>query len=88
MFGCDDCQLVCPWNKFANLTPEEDFQPRHGLADVELLTLFSWTEEEFLSNTEGSAMRRIGHPRWPYWMKSEEMLCSRLMSPELTLTAP
>jgi epoxyqueuosine reductase len=64
VFGCDDCQLVCPWNKFAKLTPEKDFQPRHGMADVELLTLFLWTEDEYLAKTEGSAMRRIGHQRW------------------------
>ncbi|MFT5484988.1 MAG: epoxyqueuosine reductase [Halieaceae bacterium] len=64
IFGCDDCQLVCPWNKFAKPTGETDFQPRHGLDDVELLTLFNWSESDYLRNTEGSAMRRIGHERW------------------------
>jgi epoxyqueuosine reductase len=64
VFGCDDCQLVCPWNKFAQVSAEEDFQPRHQLDDRELVDLFMWEEQEFLDNTEGSAIRRIGHERW------------------------
>lgn len=64
VFGCDDCQLVCPWNKFAQVTGESDFQPRHGLADVELVELFLWDEATYLAKTEGSAIRRIGHERW------------------------
>jgi epoxyqueuosine reductase len=64
VFGCDDCQLVCPWNKFAQLTGEDDFQPRHGLADADLVELFLWTEATWLTNTEGSAIRRIGYERW------------------------
>jgi epoxyqueuosine reductase len=64
VFGCDDCQLVCPWNKFASATAEADFQPRHGLADTELATLFLWDEATYLARTEGSALRRIGHERW------------------------
>ncbi|MEP6390112.1 MAG: tRNA epoxyqueuosine(34) reductase QueG [Halioglobus sp.] len=64
IFGCDDCQLVCPWNKFAQTTRESDFKPRHGLDDVELAELFLWDEDTFLSKTEGSAIRRIGHERW------------------------
>lgn len=64
VFGCDDCQLVCPWNKFAQPTGEGDFQPRHGLADAELVDLFLWDEATYLSRTEGSAIRRIGHERW------------------------
>ncbi len=64
IFGCDDCQLVCPWNKFAQLSAEGDFKPRHQLADVELVELFGWDEETYLRKTEGSAMRRIGHERW------------------------
>ena len=64
IYGCDDCQLCCPWNSFATATPETDFLPRHQLDDVDLLELFSWDEEEFLSKTEGSAIRRIGHERW------------------------
>ena len=64
VFGCDDCQLVCPWNKFARATDEGDFRPRHGLADAELVTLFLWDEATFLQRTEGSAIRRIGHERW------------------------
>ena len=64
IFGCDDCQLVCPWNKFAGLSTDKDFQPRHGLDDVGLIELFLWTENEWLTNTEGSAIRRIGYERW------------------------
>lgn len=64
IFGCDDCQLVCPWNKFAQPTAEQDFQPRHNLAAADLVELFLWDEDTFLANTEGSAMRRIGHERW------------------------
>lgn len=64
IFGCDDCQLVCPWNKFAQPTAEQDFQPRHKLADADLVELFLWDENTFLAKTEGSAMRRIGHERW------------------------
>jgi epoxyqueuosine reductase len=64
IYGCDDCQLVCPWNRFAQPTPEPDFAPRHGLDAPELIELFSWTEEEFLKYTEGSAIRRIGYECW------------------------
>ena len=64
IFGCDDCQLVCPWNKFAQPTLEPDFKPRHGLADAELVALFLWDEDTFLQSTEGSAIRRIGFERW------------------------
>lgn len=64
VFGCDDCQAICPWNKYAQFTGEGDFQPRHGLENSDLLTLFQWSEEEFLRKTEGSAIRRIGYQRW------------------------
>ena len=64
IYGCDDCQLFCPWNKFSTPTPEADFLPRHGLDAATLVELFGWTEAEFLSRTEGSAIRRIGHERW------------------------
>lgn len=64
IYGCDDCQLVCPWNRFARISPEKDFQIRHGLDQVSLLTLFNWTEDEFLKYTEGSAIRRIGFVSW------------------------
>ena len=64
VFGCDDCQLVCPWNKFAEPTAERDFKPRHELADGDLVALFSWDEATFLEKTEGSAIRRIGYERW------------------------
>jgi epoxyqueuosine reductase len=62
--GCDDCQLVCPWNRFARLTEESDFLPRHGLDTATLIALFAWDEPTFLSRTEGSAIRRLGHERW------------------------
>lgn len=64
IYGCDDCQLICPWNKFAKFTNEKDFHPRHQLASADLITLFLWTEQEFLHNTEGSAIRRIGYDCW------------------------
>jgi epoxyqueuosine reductase len=64
IYGCDDCQLVCPWNRFARLTDEKDFNPRHRLNTQELLEVFAWTEQEFLAKTEGSAIRRIGYERW------------------------
>ena len=64
VFGCDDCQLVCPWNKFTEPTREQDFSPRHRLDSVSLVELFAWTEEEFLRNTEGSPIRRIGYACW------------------------
>lgn len=64
IYGCDDCQLVCPWNKFARITSEEDFNPRHTLDNSSLIELFSWNEAQFLKRTEGSAIRRIGHVRW------------------------
>jgi len=64
IFGCDDCQLVCPWNKYAQPTQQEDFQPRHQLEDAQLVDLFLWDEATYLSKTEGSALRRIGFERW------------------------
>lgn len=64
IYGCDDCQLICPWNRFAKLTGEKDFKPRHSLDIQELLAVFAWSEQEFLTKTEGSAIRRIGHERW------------------------
>ncbi len=64
IYGCDDCQLICPWNRFASLTSEKDFSPRHQLNNAQLIELFSWEEATFLKKTEGSAIRRIGHERW------------------------
>lgn len=64
IFGCDDCQAICPWNKYAQFTEETDFLPRHGLADTDLLQLFNWSEQEYLDRTEGSAIRRIGYEGW------------------------
>ena len=64
IYGCDDCQLACPWNKFARPTVERDFAVRHGLDRALLVDLFSWSEAQFLQRTEGSAIRRIGYERW------------------------
>lgn len=64
IYGCDDCQLVCPWNKFAHNSEEHDFRTRNGLDTPQLLDLFEWSEEEFLKRTEGSAIRRIGYESW------------------------
>lgn len=64
VYGCDDCQLACPWNKFAQRSALPDFDVRHGLDDATLVELFGWTEEEFNRRMEGSAIRRIGHERW------------------------
>lgn len=63
-YGCDDCQLVCPWNRFAKPTVEPDFRARHGLDAPGLIELFGWDEAEFLRRTEGNAIRRIGYERW------------------------
>jgi epoxyqueuosine reductase len=64
IYGCDDCQLVCPWNKFARRSALPDFDEREGLTGRQLAELFAWTETEFLDHTEGSPIRRIGHERW------------------------
>ena len=64
IFGCDDCQAVCPWNRFAQPGEEADFAPRNGLDDKTLIELFAWSEEEFLRRTEGSALRRTGYTGW------------------------
>ncbi len=64
IYGCDDCQLVCPWNRFARLADETDFAPRNRLDQATLVELFAWTETEFMTRLEGSAIRRIGHECW------------------------
>ena len=64
IYGCDDCQLICPWNKFAKRSALPDFDARAGLAGSQLVELFGWSEEAFLRFTEGSPIRRIGHERW------------------------
>ncbi|TRZ98181.1 MAG: tRNA epoxyqueuosine(34) reductase QueG [Rhodocyclaceae bacterium] len=64
IYGCDDCQLACPWNRFAPLTREQDFAPRHGLDQARLADLFAWEEVDFNQRLAGSAIRRIGHDRW------------------------
>jgi epoxyqueuosine reductase len=64
IYGCDDCQLFCPWNKFAKLTEEPDFAPRHSLDATALTALFAWSENEFLEKMQGSAIRRAGYQNW------------------------
>lgn len=64
IYGCDDCQLICPWNKFAKLSLEDDFQARNELDDIGLLALFSWSEEYFMNTLQGSPIRRIGFQSW------------------------
>lgn len=64
VYGCDDCQLVCPWNRFSRQSDESDFSPRHDLDHAQLTELFSWDEATFLNKTEGSAIRRIGFAKW------------------------
>jgi epoxyqueuosine reductase len=64
IFGCDDCQLVCPWNKFARLAAEPDFRVRHRLDEPDLVELIGWSESEYLEKTRGSALRRLGFRRW------------------------
>ena len=64
IFGCDDCQLICPWNKEAQISKETDFSPRHQLDSQDLISLFNWDEDTFLQNTEGSPIRRTGYQSW------------------------
>jgi len=64
IYGCDDCQLICPWNRFSRPSDEKDFQVRHGLDAPDLLALFNWTENEFLEKMQGSPIRRIGYMQW------------------------
>jgi epoxyqueuosine reductase len=64
VFGCDDCQLACPWNRFAQRASLPDFTPRESLDHVSLIELFSWDRDQFERRTEGSAIRRIGHEAW------------------------
>jgi epoxyqueuosine reductase len=64
VYGCDDCQLVCPWNKFAQAAPVADFDVRHGLDRATLVDLFGWSAADFDVRMQGSAIRRIGHERW------------------------
>ena len=64
VYGCDDCQTICPWNKFAQRAVVPDFDERHRLGSAGMVELFAWTEEQFNRNMEGSAIRRIGHERW------------------------
>jgi epoxyqueuosine reductase len=92
--GCDDCQLICPWNKFTKITEENDFLPRHELNNTELIMLFSWSEQTYLKKTEGSAIRRLGYENWlrniaialgnaPYSKLTVEALQKRQHDPNL-----
>lgn len=92
IYGCDDCQLVCPWNKFAQITEEPDFHVRHGLDDITLVELFGWTQEEFETRLAGSPIRRIGYQQWlrniavglgnaPYAQEIIQALNARLDNP-------
>jgi len=91
IYGCDDCQLICPWNKYAKLSQVEDFQVRNKLDDIDLLTLFSWTESYFLNTLQGSPIRRIGYDSWqrniavalgnaPYQQDIEQALTDKLLT--------
>lgn len=64
VYGCDDCQLCCPWNKFAEITKEPDFVVKHGLDDISLIDCFNWSEDEFKTKMAGSAIYRIGYEQW------------------------
>jgi epoxyqueuosine reductase len=64
VYGCDDCQLYCPWNKFAQLSAVDDFNVKHGLDNVSLVSCFSWSEQEFKQKMAGSAIYRIGYLQW------------------------
>jgi epoxyqueuosine reductase len=64
VYGCDDCQLFCPWNKFAQRASIDDFEVRNGLDHASMVSLFGWSETEFMHKLEGSPIRRIGHERW------------------------
>jgi epoxyqueuosine reductase len=64
IYGCDDCQLVCPWNRYAQITREADFLPRQGLDRIAMVELFAWSEDEFQQKLEGSSIRRIGYESW------------------------
>ena len=88
IYGCDDCQLICPWNRYAKLSTEDDFKSRNNFSNIGLLELFSWSEQTFLKNTEGSAIRRIGYNSWirniavalgnaPYKKEVEDILTER-----------
>ncbi len=84
IYGCDDCQLVCPWNKFAQVTVETDYLPRHGLDSPQLVDLFAWDETTFLSRFEGSPIRRIGHESW---LRNIAVALGNAQSSEAVLTA-
>jgi epoxyqueuosine reductase len=64
VYGCDDCQLACPWNRYAKMAGEGDFAVRNGLDNGDLVTLFAWSRDEFERRMQGSAIRRIGYERW------------------------
>jgi len=84
IYGCDDCQLICPWNRFARISTEKDYSPRHNLNNSQLTELFNWTEDEFLKKMEGSPIRRIGHIRW---LRNIAVALGNSQASETTITA-
>jgi len=84
IYGCDDCQLICPWNRFARISTEKDYSPRHNLNNSQLTELFKWTEDEFLKKMEGSPIRRIGHIRW---LRNIAVALGNSQALETTITA-
>ena len=83
IYGCDDCQLICPWNKFAQKSSLPDFDERAGLATPQLIELWNWTEDEFLCRTEGSAIRRIGYLKW---LRNISIALGNALASQLPLT--
>jgi len=97
IYGCDDCQLVCPWNKYAQRSTLRDFDRRAGFDDPDLLALWAWSEAEFLRHTEGSAIRRIGHQRWQRniavalgnaWRESGDARVAQALAAQQTKASP
>ncbi len=84
IYGCDDCQLVCPWNRFAKMSETKDFKIRYGLDAASLVKLFLWDKNEFFNKTEGTAIRRIGYERW---LRNIAVALGNAPSPDKTLTA-
>ena len=77
VYGCDDCQLVCPWNKFAQAAPVADFDVRHGLDRATLVELFAWDADAFDTRMQGSAIRRIGYESWLRNLAVGRQCCAR-----------
>ena len=84
IFGCDECQTICPWNRFAQHSPEQDFNPRNNLDSATLVELFAWSEEEFLNRTEGSAIRRTG---WQGWLRNIAVALGNAKTSKMVIAA-